>query len=217
MDKFTVPKKNPHASGDTYMSFFIWHGKVYPLGVTISTKYKLGSEFTTWKIEQVIFDEHFFDGTTERWGYRVIGRNGKVPSSPINYVYDTHLDFPDDVIDDIDAEPLDVDPQEYIDFIENYKTTHITEEEKREFRNALKNGKSIRDAMPDRFKDNSEAVPKPSFTDFNCPGVIGGWIIFILIFIFAGIFKPLSIKWGIRLFAIWQFTIWRRNKLYGIK
>ena len=216
MGKFTVPKKNPYASGDTYMSFFIWHGKVYPLGVPITTRRKLGTEFTTWKIEKVVFEEHFFDGTTERWGYRIVGRDGKCPSSPINYVYDTHRDPPDKVIDSLDAEPLDVDVQEYIDFIENYKATHITEDEKREFKKALKKGASIRSAMPERFRDNPDAVPKPSFNDFNCPGVIMGWIVVILVIFFAGIFKPLSIKWGIRLYAIWQFTIWRRNKLYGL-
>ena len=74
----------------------------------------------------MVFEEHFFDGTTERWGYRVVERDGKCPSSPINYVYDTHLDPPYKVIDSLDAEPLDVDVQEYIDFIENYKATHIT-------------------------------------------------------------------------------------------
>ena len=120
------------------------------------------------------------------------------------------------MIDSLDAEPLDVDVQEYIDFIENYKATHITEDEKREFKKALKRGVSIRSAMPKRFRDNPDAVPKPLFNDFDCPGVIMGWVVVLLVIFFAGIFKPLSIKWGIRLYAIWQFTIWRRNKLYGL-
>lgn len=120
------------------------------------------------------------------------------------------------MIDSLDAEPLDVDVQEYIDFIENYKATHITEDEKREFKKALKRGTSIRSAMPERFRDNPDAVPKPSFNDFNCPGVIGGWITFVFIIFAVAIFKDWYVQWIIRIYAVWQFAIWRRNKLYGL-
>ena len=213
MSKFTVPKKNPYASGDTYLSFFIWRDKIYPIGIPIISSKNFNPKY---KINTVILEEHYFDGITERWGYRLIGTDGKITPTKINYVYDTHRDLPDEVIEYVEAEPINADLQEYVDFIENYKTTHMTANEKREFRESIKNGQSIQSAMPERFKDDPEAIPKPSFNDFNCPGVISGWIVFAMCIILAGVFKDWYIQWIIRIYAIWKFTTWRRNKLYGI-
>lgn len=223
MDKFTIPK-NSWTKGDTYLSFFIWQGKVYPVGATITLNAKgMKSVVRKYWASRIYLKAHYFDGVTERWSYGFEGQDRRrVPYKDVNNLgLDTYIDSPDDFIESIDAEPLDSDPQEYIDYIksytENYYEKHLTPEENEKVMEAIKNGKPAKSAMPERFKNNPNVIPTPSFNDFNCKGMIGGWIIFAFVIFAASVFNDWYIQWIIRIYAVWQFTIWRRNKLYGIK
>lgn len=48
-----MPKKKPSALGDTYLSFFIWNEKVYPVGCTVFTSKNFDPRY---KIERIILD-----------------------------------------------------------------------------------------------------------------------------------------------------------------
>ena len=223
MNRFTIPKKNRWDLGDTYMPFFIWHNKVYPVGVPVTlTELGKGAIAHRYEIFSVTLKAHYFDRHLEKWSYCYDGQNQHVfPYKNLNGIeYDTCFGTPDEYIASVEAEPLDVDVQEYLDFIknhtENYYDRHPTFEEEYEIKEAIKNGRSPRSVMPERFKDDPEMVPKPIFKDWEHPELILGWILIILFIIAMAIFKDWYIQLIFRLYGIWQFSIWRRKKLYGI-
>ena len=136
MNRFTIPKKNRWNLGDTYMPFFIWHNKVYPVGVPVTlTELGKGAIAHRYEIFSVTLKAHYFDRHLEKWSYCYDGQNQHVfPYKNLNGIeYSTCFGTPDEYIASVEAEPLDVNVQEYLDFIknhtENYYDRHLTFEE----------------------------------------------------------------------------------------
>ena len=200
-----------------HLAYFAFKGKVYPLDSPIRLTQSGRFYCKSNKVLEgpIVISEHYFiDASREEFRLDYY-KNGKkiwlcnIPADRILVL-----------IERVNAEPADIDYQEYADFITNLKTNYydnsLTPEEDREFVRKLRIGIPPKVALPERLKDKTleELNLKPKYNDFNCPSVIFGWILFIIYVFATGIFKDWYIQLILNAFGALVFMGWRQNKLW---
>ena len=205
-----------------HLKYFAFKGKVYPLGVPIRLTFS-GECFCKYFRDDGPFtiSEHYFmhgarDDTQEYFAVDYYPADKDRKLLPVFSV-----DNLEKFVEDVYAEPADISYEEYVNYINNFTNTHcdnaLTLKEEREFAKLVKAGVPPKLAVPERFKgrDLEELNLKPKYNDFNCPGMITSWVLFI-IFVFAtGIFKDWYIQLILNAYGALVFIGYRQRKLWG--
>lgn len=219
MDKFTVKMEPLYTKYNrTFLSFFIWEGRVYPVGATVTLTLAGKINLKGGACDHVTLEAHYFEDDQEHWVFYYHQKY----QIPFRIWRDT-ADFNkfNTAIENVDAEPIATDCQEYIDYLEAYKNSYndkyLNKQEHKEFRDKVCKGVPPKAAIPERFKGKTldELKLTPTYTDWDCPGIITGWILFVIFIFGVGIFKDWYIQLILRVYAVWYFTCWRQKKLWG--
>lgn len=225
MDKFTTtcPEDSMVKSFliKKHFAYFAFKDKVYPMGSPVTLTRNGYCFCKAYRVHEgpIVLNEHYYINSS-----RNIHKECRLdffPKGEKKWLSNFPADRIEEFIASVDAKPADISYQEYVNYMSNlgnnFYDNNLTPEETRAFANNIKMGIPPKCALPARFKDKSleELDLKPMYNDFNCPGMIGSWILFI-IFVFAtGIFKDWYIQLILRVYGVWMFTCIRQSKLWG--
>ena len=225
MDKFTRKPITYQPFGGHFMSFIIFKGQAYPsyVRVTLSDKGKkrLGLEYAT--IHRVYITEHFFTGIEEN-----IELCCHVTSIKHANTYHATITPNDDYIEEVHAQPIEGDPQEYIDYVKNYVEHYYddkpTAEEEQLILDTVQAGIPPKYALPQRLEGkinldhiDPDKPAKPLFKDWEIPELVAGWIAFIVFFFGVFVFKDWYVQLILRVVGSCLFGWWRQMKVFGFK
>lgn len=183
-------------SKDKYLSGFEFKGEKYSLGwVTLSENgmKKLGTnnpraEITDhWISDRLGEGYSFYYYNTTNYGYYKWDYQDKYNINLDEYIETPEIDYKNTSVDEILSLPKD-------QMFTHLQTKQIVEGTY---------------TPPEK--------PKPLFKDWQIPELIVGWIVFIIFLLVVFVFKDWYIQLILRVVGCVVFSIWRQQKLFGIK
>ncbi len=225
MDKFITecPKDSMAKSFlvRKHFAYFAVNRKVYPIGSSVILSNRGRSFCHAYRVHEgpIVLNEHYYIN-----GLREISKYCRLDyyhNGEKRWLCNIPADRIDEFIASVDAEPADISYYEYYNYMSNlgnnFYDNNLTPEETRAFANNIKMGIPPKCALPARFKDKTleELGLKPMYNDFNCPGMILSWILFVLFVFGVGIFKDWYVQLILRAYGVWFFICIRQRKLWG--
>lgn len=183
-------------SKDTYLSGFEFKGEKYSLGwVTLSENgmKKLGTNNPRAEIVSHWMSDRLGEGycfryyNTTHYGYYKWDYINKYNINFDDYLESAGIDYKNTTVDEILSLPQD-------QMFDHLQTKQIIE---------------------GTYKESEEV--KPLFKDWQIPELIVGWIAFIIFLLVVFVFKDWYIQLMLRIIGLIGFSIWRQQKLFGIK